>query len=114
MSELLEVVLRCVLVIGAFMTLPLLVGQMEHKQMAHMQSRVGPMYAGRFHGWAQLIADGVKFMQKESVTPAAADRPVFALAPAVAIVPYVVAMVAIPLGPIFGSEVLVGTDLDAG
>ena len=38
----------------------------------------------------------------------------FALAPAVALVPYVVAMVAIPLGPLFGSEVLVGTDLDAG
>jgi NADH-quinone oxidoreductase subunit H len=39
---------------------------------------------------------------------------VFALAPAVALVPYVVAMVAIPLGPMFGSEVLIGTDLDAG
>jgi NADH-quinone oxidoreductase subunit H len=114
MSDVLDVVLRCVLVLGAFLTLPLLVGQMEHKQMAHMQSRVGPMYAGRFHGWAQLVADGVKFIQKEAVTPTAADRPVFALAPGVALVPYVVAMVAIPLGPLFGSDVLVGTDLDAG
>ncbi len=114
MSELLDVVIRCVAVVAAFMVLPLVVGQMEHKQMAHMQSRVGPMYAGGFHGWAQLVADGVKFIQKESVTPAAADKPVFALAPAVAIIPYVVAMVAIPLGPLFGSSVLVGTDLDAG
>jgi NADH-quinone oxidoreductase subunit H len=114
MADVLEVILRCVLVIGAFMTLPLVIGQMEHKQMAHMQSRVGPMYAGRFHGWAQLIADGVKFLQKESVTPTAADKPVFALAPAVALVPYVIAMVAIPLGPLFGSDVLIGTDLDAG
>jgi NADH-quinone oxidoreductase subunit H len=56
----------------------------------------------------------VKFLQKESVTPAAADKPVFALAPAVALVPYVIAMVAIPLGPLFGSDVLIGTDLDAG
>src|SRR5690349_24553042 len=107
MSDVLEVVVRVVVVLGAFLTLPLIIGQMEHKQMAHMQSRVGPMYAGRFHGWAQLIADGVKFLQKESVTPTAADKPVFALAPAVALLPYVITMVAIPHGPLFGSGGLI-------
>ncbi|HEY7361722.1 MAG TPA: NADH-quinone oxidoreductase subunit H, partial [Streptosporangiaceae bacterium] len=81
MSEVLEVALRIVLVLGAFLVLPLLVGQTEHKAMAHMQSRLGPMYAGKFHGWAQLIADGVKFIQKEAVTPDAADKKVFGLAP---------------------------------
>ncbi len=105
-----EVILRLVLVLGAFLTLPLIVGQMEHKAMAHMQSRLGPMYAGGFHGWAQLIADGVKFAQKEAVIPAGADRRVFALAPAVAMIPYLVVLVVIPIGP--GDSV--GQALDAG
>jgi len=109
MAEWLEVTLRLLVVVAAFLVLPLLVGQTEHKAMAHMQSRVGPMYAGAFHGWAQLIADGVKFAQKEDVVPDAADRTVYKLAPAVALLPYLVAMVAIPIGP-----GLVGQDLDLG
>jgi NADH-quinone oxidoreductase subunit H len=67
------------------------------------------MYAGGFHGWAQLVADGVKFVQKEDVVPAAADRVVFQLAPAVALLPYLVALLVIPVGP-----GLVGADLDVG
>jgi NADH-quinone oxidoreductase subunit H len=98
-TDVLEAVLRVVLVLGVFLVLPLLVGQTEHKAMAHMQSRLGPMYAGGFHGWAQLVADGVKFAQKEDIVPDAADRTVFKLAPAVALIPYLVVLVAIPVGP---------------
>ncbi|MDQ6875102.1 MAG: NADH-quinone oxidoreductase subunit H [Actinomycetota bacterium] len=94
-----ELAIRVLGVLAAFLVLPLLVGQMEHKAMAHMQSRLGPMYAGGFHGWAQLVADGVKFVQKEDVTPAAADRAVFKLAPAVGLLPYLLVLIAIPLGP---------------
>jgi NADH-quinone oxidoreductase subunit H len=64
-----------------------------------MQARLGPMYAGGFHGWAQLIADGVKFVQKEHVVPTLADRRVFSLAPAVALVPYLLVLLVIPVGP---------------
>ena len=99
MNDAVEVTLRAVGVLAAFLVLPLLVGQTEHKVMAHMQGRLGPMYAGGFHGWAQLVADGVKFVQKEDITPAAADKRVFRFAPAVALVPYLVALAAIPLSP---------------
>ncbi len=106
----LELTIRIAAVVVAFLTLPLIVGQTEHKVMAHMQGRLGPMYAGAYHGWAQLVADGVKFVQKESVTPAAADGPVFKLAPFVALLPYLVVLLVIPLGP----HGLVGQSLDIG
>ncbi|THV27589.1 complex I subunit 1/NuoH family protein [Glycomyces paridis] len=107
---LLEIAVKTLAVLAAFLVLPLVVGQTEHKLMAHMQGRLGPMHAGRFHGWAQLIADGVKFAQKEDLVPDAADKPVFKLAPAVALLPYLLVLLFIPLGP--GD--LVGADLDMG
>lgn len=100
---------KTVAVLGFFLVVPLVVGYMEHKVLAHMQARLGPMEAGGFHGWAQLVADGVKFIQKEDVVPAAADRTVFSLAPAVAMVPYIVTIVVLP----FGREIF-ALDLDVG
>ncbi|MEU8358406.1 NADH-quinone oxidoreductase subunit NuoH [Nonomuraea sp. NPDC048882] len=105
----LEVVLSFVVILIVFLVLPLIIGQTEHKVMAHMQSRLGPMYAGGFHGWAQLIADGVKFAQKEDIIPAAADRRIFMIAPGVALVPYLVVLIVIPI-----DRDRVAVDLDLG
>ena len=58
MPDVLVDALKLLAVLGVFLSVPLVVGQLEHKAMAHMQSRLGPMYAGAFHGWAQLVADG--------------------------------------------------------
>ena len=92
-----------------FLVAPLGVGYMEHKVLAHMQHRLGPMYAGRFHGWAQLIADGVKFVQKEDVIPTAADRFVFTLAPAVVMIPYILLFVVVPFGnDVFAENLNIG------
>jgi NADH-quinone oxidoreductase subunit H len=105
----LDLGVRVLVVIGAAFVLPLIVGQAEHKVMAHMQGRLGPMYAGAYHGWAQLVADGAKFVQKEDITPRAADRAVFKLAPVIAMLPYMVVLLVIPIGP--GGQVAQKLDL---
>src|SRR5689334_17790500 len=69
------------------------------KIMAHMQSRMGPMESGGFHGWFQLIGDAIKFVQKEDIIPAEADARVFALAPLVVLMSTFLLYVVIPAGP---------------
>src|SRR5438552_746602 len=69
------------------------------KMMSHMQSRLGPMDPGGFHGWFQLIGDGIKFIQKEDITPEQADRRVFAFAPAVIVISTFLVFAVIPVGP---------------
>ncbi|MFO7590450.1 MAG: NADH-quinone oxidoreductase subunit NuoH [Acidimicrobiia bacterium] len=79
------------------------------KMMSHMQSRLGPMDPGGFHGWFQLIGDGLKFIQKEDIMPAEADKRVFAAAPAVVVLSTFLVFAVIPLGPD-----LIVKDLDVG
>jgi NADH-quinone oxidoreductase subunit H len=95
----LVLLMKTMVVLLFFLVVPLAIGYIEHKVLAHMQARLGPMEAGAFHGWAQLVADGVKFIQKEDIVPTAADRSVFSLAPAVAMIPYIAILVVLPFGP---------------
>ena len=85
-------------VLALFFVVPLVGGYMEHKVMGRMQARRGPVEAGPF-GSLQLVADGIKFAQKEDIIPRAADRWVFAVAPGVALVPGMLIFLVIPLGP---------------
>ncbi|HET9771625.1 MAG TPA: complex I subunit 1 family protein, partial [Acidimicrobiia bacterium] len=79
------------------------------KMMSHMQSRLGPMDPGGFHGWFQLIGDGIKFIQKEDIIPAQADKRVFAAAPVVVLISTFLLYIVVPAGPR-----LVVADLDVG
>jgi NADH-quinone oxidoreductase subunit H len=111
-SLLLTLALNAGLLLAFFLTVPLVVGYMEHKVLGHMQDRLGPMEAGIGpvkHGVGQLVADGIKFIQKEDIVPGSADRWVFSLAPAVALVPVLVVLVVVPFGPGVWAE-----NLDAG
>lgn len=89
-----------VLVVAALVPLlALLLGFAELKFSAKMQARVGPYFAGGRWGWAQLIADGVKFFQKEDLIPEEADRPVFKMAPILVLMGTVALLVVVPFGP---------------
>ena len=105
------VLLNAVLVSVTFMTL------LERKVIAWVQVRLGPMRVGP-HGMLQPVADAIKLLLKEDITPARADKWVFTLAPIVAIVPALVAFAVVPFGQevtLFGHAVtLVIADLNVG
>jgi NADH-quinone oxidoreductase subunit H len=94
----LPLLLKIVFVLGLFFVVPLVGGYLEHKVMGRMQARRGPVEAGPF-GSLQLVADGIKFIQKEDIIPSSADRWVFAMAPGVALVPAMLIFLVVPLGP---------------
>ncbi|MFC0315940.1 NADH-quinone oxidoreductase subunit NuoH [Gordonia phosphorivorans] len=70
----------------------------ERKAMARMQRRLGPNRVG-WHGLLQSLADGVKLALKEGMTPFGVDKPLYLLAPIIAVVPAFLAFAVIPMGP---------------
>jgi NADH-quinone oxidoreductase subunit H len=80
----------------------------ERKVSAHIQMRVGPMRVG-WHGALQTIADAVKLLQKEDITPAKVDRGIYYWAPVVTFVAALAVYVTIPFG-----KGLVVSDLNIG
>jgi NADH-quinone oxidoreductase subunit H len=68
---------------------------MERKVAAHMQLRPGPMEVG-WHGSIQTIADALKLLGKELITPRDVDRPVYLAAPIVVFLPVLVSFLVIP------------------
>ena len=68
------------------------------KMVSHLQSRLGPMEAGP-HGSLQALAEITKFIQKEDIVPARADRLVFKLAPFIVFMTVPLIYFAVPFGP---------------
>ncbi len=81
---------------------------MERKVSAHMQLRLGPMEVGP-HGAVQTVADALKLMGKELITPEEVDRPVYRLAPIVIFLPVLLSFLVIPF-----SRSLIIRDLNVG
>jgi NADH-quinone oxidoreductase subunit H len=90
------IVLNVVIGLVTYVTL------LERKFAARLQSRIGPYYVGRPHGWLQPIADALKLMMKEDIVPTAADRWVYNLAPIAFLVPCVLIFATLPFAPGLG------------
>jgi NADH-quinone oxidoreductase subunit H len=105
------ILLNMVLVAVTYMVL------LERKVIAWVQVRLGPMRVGP-HGVLQPIADAVKLLIKEDITPARADRWVFTLAPIIVLVPALIVFAVIPFGDevtLFGRTItLYITDINVG
>jgi NADH-quinone oxidoreductase subunit H len=100
-------VVRVAVVFFALLLLVILLVWFERKTIADMQTRVGPMRAGP-RGILVTLADGIKLFFKEGITPTLVDRPVYALAPVLAMAPAFLAFAVVPFGTgvtVFGREV---------
>jgi len=104
-----ETAIKLVVILGVIpVTSLILVYLFLFKMMAFMQSRLGPMLTGP-HGTLQLIAEALKFLQKEDIYPRKADKYVFMLAPMVVLMSTFLLYVVLPAGPD-----LIVEDLDTG
>jgi NADH-quinone oxidoreductase subunit H len=98
-----------VVVIASFcLLLPLFLIWFERRVVARMQDRVGPNRVGP-QGLLQTIADAIKLLIKEDITPVGADRVVYNLAPIISVVAIISMWAVIPFaGSIVGTRLNVG------
>lgn len=116
-SFLIVTLLKISVVLFVLLTLLAYVVWVERKVAAHIQSRWGPYRVGP-HGLLQPLADVLKFIFKEDTTPAQADRPLYFLAPFLAVALALMSIAVIPFGPqveIAGHQIWMQiTDLNIG
>ena len=79
----------------------------ERKLVARMQDRLGPNRVGPY-GLLQPVADLLKLILKEVITPHEADKPLYNLAPILSVAGALLVWAAIPLAPTLGMDMNVG------
>jgi NADH-quinone oxidoreductase subunit H len=87
-----------VVVLGGVLTTCMYLIWIERKVSARIQDRIGPNRVGPF-GLLQSVADGIKFVLKEDVIPATADKALFVIAPTISVFTTMLAFSVVPFGP---------------
>lgn len=110
-------VVKIVLVIFILLTAVAYTVWLERKVVGHIQNRWGPTRVGPF-GLLQPLADGIKFLVKEDLTPPHVYKPLFIAAPMIAVVCALSSIAVIPFGTaitVFGYRIpLQITDVNTG
>lgn len=105
-DTLVESLIKSIVMLGFLLISAAYIVLAERKLLGRMQTRYGPNRVGPF-GLLQSLADGLKLLLKEPITPSQVRVPVYLAAPAISVFVALMAFAIIPVGPpffLFGKE----------
>lgn len=108
LANLISLLIGVVLVASVPLVTVIMLIWVERKIAARVQDRLGPNRVGPF-GLLQSVADAVKLLTKEDITPTGADKFIYNLAPIIAFASVVLIWAVIPFTPLH-----IGSDLSVG
>ncbi len=107
-ADLIMMLLTIACFIGFILATIMFINWLERKTVGRFQDRYGPNRVGPL-GILQFVADAIKMLTKEDITPAQADRVIFNLAPVIVVIPTFLALAVLPFG-----KGMVAADLNIG
>jgi NADH-quinone oxidoreductase subunit H len=104
MLALIGTLVKILIVVGVTQGVVAYLILVERKVAAYAQDRIGPNRCGREFGLPfgllQPLADGAKMLLKEDVIPSYVTKPLYLLAPSIAIIAATIAFAVVPFGPV--------------